>query len=111
MYADPELTIECDDLAAGCYITIRNPQLCAPEDLVPRRLPMNADGTPRDMREARKAVREVLGSLVTGWLVWDAKTGEELPSPAEDPSVIHRAPSFVLTRLDDEFAKAMRPPS
>jgi hypothetical protein len=109
-YRDQTITIDCSDLGDDCYITIRNPALMASEDLLPRTVPVDSDGRPKDPKKAMQAMREVLARLVIDWKVWDMD-GNELPIPSDDVSSLHAAPAFVWNRLNKELQQALQDPS
>ena len=109
-YRDNTILIDCEDLGDGCFITIRNPALMAQEDLLPRPVPVDSNGRPKNEKQALIAMREVLSKLIVDWKVWD-EDGNELPIPSVDIASLHAAPSFVWNRIGKHFRESLEDPS
>lgn len=85
MSYDPYILIPFPEVADGCSVLLRNPQLVPPEVLEPTSVPVGPDGEPLDRDEARNAMYEVMARLIVGWKVFDASVAPTAAGEDVDP--------------------------
>ncbi len=54
------------------------------------------------------AIAEVIPALVTGWTVYDPRTGEQLKKPEEDPAGVLRCPSIIIEGIMRKYNESLR---
>lgn len=116
----PDLTD--DPVNDPIWLSIRNPQYMSPQEMRPKDLAMNADGTPVDTAAAQDSMYEVYAKLILGWRVYDPRsisidpeTGVEadmvrLPSPPT-PELVAKLPMVIINKLSEVVKEAINPPS
>lgn len=106
-YKNRTVTLNFEELGDGVYVTMKNPKLQSPSALMPRDIPTDEQGRPRDPKQAEEVTYEVIAGLVVGWMVFDANDESEdppcLPLPATAETV-GKLPMEIILRLSEEMA-------
>lgn len=123
-YANRVVRIEFPDLTENgqplLFISIKNPRVLPPEELIAEDVTVDETGRPTDPKLAAQRSREILARLIVGWRMYDAtdfkvdaETGEPLdqsplPMPAT-PELVAKLPSKALIELNQELTAAVNP--
>jgi hypothetical protein len=123
-YANRVTKIEFPDLTEEgqptLFITIKNPKVIPPDELMSEDVEVGPDGRPLDPKLAAQRSAEVIASLVVAWRMYDAsdfavdkETGEPLdqrplPLPAT-PELVQKLPTKAILELNKVLTEAVDP--
>jgi hypothetical protein len=115
----PELTD--DPEGDPIRVTIRNPRLMAPQELIPKDAPVDAEGKPIDDEAGLRGTHEVMAKVIVGWRVYDATTEaivdvngnvtieDVLLGLPATPELVAKLPLAIFERLGTELTEATNP--
>lgn len=104
------------------WLSIRNPQYMAPQEMRPEDVAEGPDGKPADPVAAMTSMYKVYAKLILGWRVYDPdsisvdlESGqvadmERLPSPPT-AELVAKLPMVIQNRLAEVIKDAVNPPS
>lgn len=109
-YKNPTVRLDFDELADGCFIEMRNPKLADPDVIDVTDVTTLPDGSAftSESQKNRYFAYAMAAKLITGWLVWDVDTGEELELPATVEKIA-RLPVMISSAMSREIGDALAP--
>lgn len=114
--AFPDLTEEGEP---ELFITIKNPKVLPPEELMASDIEVDADGLPTDQKLAVQRSKEIVASLVLAWRMYDAtgfgldeegnpKDQLPLPLPAT-PELVGKLPTEAIQKINQTITESINP--
>ncbi|MGH7743621.1 MAG: hypothetical protein ACREQ5_02195, partial [Candidatus Dormibacteria bacterium] len=112
----PDLTEEGEP---ELFITIKNPKVLPPEELMASDIEVDADGLPTDQKLAVQRSKEIVASLVLAWRMYDAtgfgldeegnpKDQLPLPLPAT-PELVGKLPTEAIQKINQTITESINP--
>lgn len=93
-----------------CWIDMLNPALQPTEKLTPKDIEVDADGVPKDFREAEMATYEMFAGLIVGWRVWDGTDASSEPQTLALPAtadLVAKLPIEIVKAIGDKISEAL----